>query len=100
MPFDGNTGRDLLVPSLENLAFMLRHPETWPEGFEWDYGCYAGCAVGLAHRLWGVDRPAIPVSIIWYVGVGHLESPLERDRARAKTTAAEVADAIERLTAV
>lgn len=39
-------------PSLENLAYCLRHPDTWPEGFYWDYGKCERCAMGLAHELW------------------------------------------------
>jgi hypothetical protein len=39
-------------PSLENLSYALRHPETWPKDFVWDYGECNDCAMGLAHRLW------------------------------------------------
>lgn len=39
-------------PSLTALAYALRHPETWPEGFEWDYGDCESCAMGLAGELW------------------------------------------------
>lgn len=39
-------------PSLENLSYALRHPETWPEAFIWDYGNCDQCAMGLAHNLW------------------------------------------------
>lgn len=42
-------------PSLVALAYALRHPETWPEGFVWDYGSCADCAMGLASELWS-DR--------------------------------------------
>lgn len=41
-------------PSLENLSYCLRHPETWPEGFIWDYRKCDQCAMGLAHNLWSV----------------------------------------------
>lgn len=44
--------RDLDKPSLANLAYALRHPETWPEGFHWNYGRCDSCAMGLAHELW------------------------------------------------
>ena len=40
------------TPTLEGLAWALRHPETWPEGFEWDYRACTSCAMGLAVRLW------------------------------------------------
>ena len=39
-------------PSLENLSYCLRHPETWPESFFWDYSHCDQCAMGLAHELW------------------------------------------------
>lgn len=44
--------RDLDKPSLGNLAYALRHPETWPKGFVWDYRECDQCAMGLAHQLW------------------------------------------------
>lgn len=45
--------RDLNKPSLHGLSYALRHPDTWPNGFVWDYGYCSGCAMGLAHALWG-----------------------------------------------
>lgn len=39
-------------PSLVALSYSLRHPETWPQDFVWDYSSCATCAVGLALRLW------------------------------------------------
>ena len=29
--------QDLSKPSLHALSYALRHPDTWPEGFVWDY---------------------------------------------------------------
>lgn len=43
---------DLNKPSLASLSYMLRHPDTWPEGFIWNYGYCEHCAMGLAHALW------------------------------------------------
>lgn len=40
-------------PNLPALSYALRHPETWPEGFVWDYGDCRTCAMGLAVKLWG-----------------------------------------------
>lgn len=49
---------DLDKPSLHGLSYALRHPDTWPAGFKWDYGDCGQCAVGLAHSLWsGVPIP-------------------------------------------
>jgi hypothetical protein len=42
----------VLTPSLENLSYILRHREWWPEGFEWDFRCYGTCALGLSEALW------------------------------------------------
>lgn len=39
-------------PTLHGLSYALRHPETWPEGFTWNYGQCGQCAMGLAHALW------------------------------------------------
>jgi hypothetical protein len=39
-------------PNLVALAYALRHPETWPADFVWDYRNCASCAVGLSLRLW------------------------------------------------
>ena len=38
-------------PSLEGLAYILRHPELWPQGFEWNFAWCQTCAMGLAWRL-------------------------------------------------
>jgi hypothetical protein len=43
---------DLDKPSLHGLSYVLRHPETWPRGFKWDYQFCDTCAMGLAHHLW------------------------------------------------
>jgi hypothetical protein len=40
------------TPNLVALSYALRHPETWPKDFVWDYGDCSHCAVGLATRLW------------------------------------------------
>lgn len=52
--------RDLGKPSLHALSYCLRHPDTWPEGFYWDFADCQQCAMGLAHELWSaipsVDR--------------------------------------------
>lgn len=39
-------------PTLQNLAFALRHREIWPEDFTWNYEFCASCAIGLACRIW------------------------------------------------
>lgn len=44
-------------PSLVALAYSLRHPETWPEGFQWDYSTCQTCAMGLAAKLWSMHEP-------------------------------------------
>lgn len=42
------------VPSLEGLAYALRHKEMWPPGFRWGYNDCRTCALGMVVRLWGV----------------------------------------------
>lgn len=44
-------------PSLRGLSYALRHPETWPAGFEFDYGDCKRCAIGLIFKLWGIQYP-------------------------------------------
>jgi len=44
--------RDLDKPSLHALSYALRHPDTWPQGFYWNYSDCDECAMGLAHCLW------------------------------------------------
>jgi hypothetical protein len=52
MPFDGTSYPDLSVPSYVALSYALRHKETWPKGFTWNYRYCSGCALGLAVGLW------------------------------------------------
>jgi len=39
---------------LENLSALLKNPEQWPAGFEWDYKHVSSCAVGLMCRAHNV----------------------------------------------
>lgn len=75
MPFDPvgyvQTKPDLSKPSLEGLAWLLRHPEEWSSHI-WDYRSTdakywraneyadhcgtAGCAIGLAREVWDWAR--------------------------------------------
>jgi|SRR5882672_4744252 len=43
---------DLSNPTLQNLIYVLRHPDIWPEDFEWNYYSPSTCAMGLAYQLW------------------------------------------------
>lgn len=47
---------DLSKPSLAGLSWTLRHPETWPRGFAWNYSRCHTCAMGLAYQLWQWDK--------------------------------------------
>jgi hypothetical protein len=102
MPFDG-TERDLTVPSLANLAYLLRHRELWPAGFHWNYAMSSCCALGLARRRWGQNaadpdfgqRPGgtivIPQGV--FSGLGHKDfGAPDYDRVQPD----HVADAIDR----
>lgn len=111
MPFDGTNEPDLSVPSLANLAYVLRHKETWPRGFRWDYCVEEQCAFGLAMHFWDYDHIAagyrqapagvrlhIPKSIYNRVrlpGLGRLLGPYGKSFVRPE----HVADAIDRLLA-
>lgn len=50
---------DLDKPSLHALSYSLRHPDTWPQGFVWDFNKCDQCAMGLAHQLWKGTVPAV-----------------------------------------
>lgn len=39
-------------PNLVGLSYGLRHPETWPADFVWNYSDCRTCGIGLALRLW------------------------------------------------
>jgi hypothetical protein len=43
----------VLTPSLENLSYILRHREWWPEGFHWNFSNCPTCAIGMCRELWG-----------------------------------------------
>lgn len=74
----------LATPSLEALAYVLRHPETWPEDFQWDYGRCSTCAVGLAHRLWE-RRPYYSVATTAYdFGLGSRDADAIFINAKSK----------------
>ena len=51
------------------LAYLLRHPQTWPTGFEWDFGNCHTCAMGLSYALW---HDQAPTSAAWFGGVAEL----------------------------
>jgi hypothetical protein len=84
MPFDGQQ------PDLAALAQLLREPERWPEGFEWDYSNRGTCAIGLCEAVFGIaidqltrwGEPAWMNIVFW--------------RMRHSCTAADLADTIER----
>lgn len=44
---------DLTKPSLQGLAWLLRHKEAWPEGFVWCFQDCQTCAMGLLWRSMG-----------------------------------------------
>jgi hypothetical protein len=59
----------LAKPSVEGLIYALRHPETWPEGFEWYFNNFRTCAMGLAYRLWRVIRVLGPLAVADAIGM-------------------------------
>lgn len=40
------------APTLRALSDLLKNPERWPPGFEWDFRRCQTCAMGLAIRVW------------------------------------------------
>jgi hypothetical protein len=48
---------------LRKLSDSLRHPETWPPGFKFDYLFADKCALGLAHELEMIDEPTLDAAM-------------------------------------
>lgn len=47
----------LAKPSLEALSYILRHEETWPKNFSWNFDGFFSCAIGLSQQIWEtIDR--------------------------------------------
>lgn len=63
MPFDSKSFVESVPATLEGLAYVLRHRELWPSGFEWDYNECHACAIGMAMKLWsGGGNRRYPIS--------------------------------------
>jgi hypothetical protein len=97
-------------PSLQALAMALRHPESWPAGFTWNYQKLDNCALGLAGQLWplgsfwssenaatafSMPRSAT-YSIFWNAHVGRRRFFGLIPLGRSGVTPAMVADKIDR----
>lgn len=69
---------DLSKPSIRGLAWLLRHPERWPVGFEFDYGQCSRCAMGLAAQVWPTE--VLAPTPIWMsaLGIGYDEAHASR----------------------
>jgi hypothetical protein len=51
------------MSKLQDLSALLRDESRWPEDFQWDYGDFNTCAVGLGCRA-GLFAPGIrPVDV-------------------------------------
>ena len=48
----GGVTPDLTQPSKEALIHLLRHKETWPQGFDFLFVSACRCAMGLAVAVW------------------------------------------------
>jgi len=92
----------LAKPSIEGLIYALRHKETWPDGFEWDYRGCSTCAMGLAARLWEeIEFPSWyevgdalkmnRVAAIWIFN----DLPTRTEKASSAITPEHVAAALE-----
>ena len=81
---------------LRFLAYVLRHSDMWPPGFEWDFRSTNTCALGMAKRLGmapyegkeplGINDDECYAIFLtdrrpWYLG-GSLFTPTPRDVAK------------------
>lgn len=113
MPFDPagyNPAPDLteLQPGhegLRQLSYLLRHPEEWQRGFEWDFDtrlqgedCHAyGCALGIADLQWpsaqvGDFQTSLFCNPAWDI---FFNPSVYGTKHRADVTPTMVADAID-----
>ena len=105
----------VLTPSLENLSYILRHREWWPDGFKWDFRYCSECALGMSRLLWGVDPDTLddsrlrPSPITWELNPSYQEifcTPAGKaslwlrlwdyDRAMKSVTPEQVADQLDK----
>lgn len=62
--------RESDTPSLERLSYVLKHPETWPPGFQWDFSFCDTCALGLAREMFDLDF-ACSDNVAKAIGISH-----------------------------
>lgn len=82
MLFDSTPTPDLSIATLPNLSWLLRHPEAWPSGFEWNYYDCRTCAMGLASTLWsGFHEPVTGVgrALDWVSHIFNMENKEAED---------------------
>ena len=97
MPFDFanyDERPDLRVPSVEALIWILRHPDTWPDNFRWDYRKCNDCALGLMYHFWGT----LPLSASEVLGISFSDGQrifTGLGRSMGDVTATDVADELE-----
>ncbi len=101
----GQTPIALDRPSMRALAYVLRHRETWPSEFVWDFATCGNCAMGLSYALWHkLEHP----TAAWFGGVAELlripardafenfvESNRWSDLKRPKITPEMIADEVD-----
>jgi hypothetical protein len=78
MPFDAIPQHKL---TLADLAWRLRHPETWPPNFRWRYWDCNSCAMGLA---WSLSHDGKPAELVTHMAT---------ERAMTRAVKALLADA-------
>lgn len=77
MPFDGtNFARpDLSVPSLQGIAWLLRHQEAWPSGFVWKFSSFGQCAIALGKAHWPKQKRTVATFLSWRAfGLSHADT--------------------------
>lgn len=102
MEHDAAIAELLAKPSLEGLAYLLRHPEHRPIGFRWNYSRYETCAIGLANHAWngGYKSTTCLTFMEKTLGVpAALIAPLFGDASRPDRRPTDVADRIDRFLA-
>jgi len=90
--------RDTATPSLSALSFILRHPELWPDGFEFDWANCRTCAMGLAASIWGDERNHFVQDIkrLFRIPLLEAEEIFCRWTDQRNPTPADIADRIDK----
>lgn len=89
---------NITEPSFAALSFGLRHPEIWPEGYQFGYDDIDHCAIELGSRLWARKHHEVEKALHAEnkaAMAAFVEAGRKRGLPNSDVTAAMVADDID-----